>query len=152
MYLECCFIERQQYTGAGKTNNEWDYIKIMETNERGVSQTEAEMISRDKESGKWQWDKNINLFGLLALIIAVASAVWNLSDEVADNRRSIELHNKVVAVELIAMQSVDANLDRTIIRQNHEIVERLKASDRTLDRIEDAVNRHLENTNGRKQD
>jgi hypothetical protein len=107
---------------------------------------EDNMITKDRESGEWRWDKRINLFSLLALIIALASWVWNLSDGVADNKRSIELHNKVVELELVTLRAVDQNLDRMIINQNKEVLKRLDTSDKTLDRIEDAVNRHLENT------
>jgi len=97
----------------------------------------------------WHLDKRISVAHILATLsmtTALVAWIWALSERVVVNERTINSNREITMVEhgsmqlqITAVEKRDATMMAEWIRQNSEILRR-------LERIEDGVNRHIQDT------
>ena len=101
---------------------------------------EKDVIARDDQG--WHLDKRIGLAHILttvSLLIGLGSVLWAVETRVTRVEQRVTTHETVVDVEIKAIKARDRELLELNNRHYLEILRR-------LERIEDGVDRHIENT------
>ena len=101
---------------------------------------EKDVIARDDQG--WHLDKRIGLAHILttvSLLIGLGSVLWAVETRVTRVEQRVTTHETVVEVEIEAIKARDRELLELNNRHYLEILRR-------LERIEDGVDRHIENT------
>ena len=103
------------------------------------------MIEHDSNnpiSRGWSFDRKINIYGTVGLMLAMATWVWNIQNDVSTNARDIQADKALTALQII---NINDKLDNIIEHQSHPVSAQRFADIQTqLFRIEDKVDRHNE--------
>ncbi len=103
------------------------------------------MIEHDSNkpiSRGWTIDRKINIYGTMGLMLAMATWVWNIQNDVSTNARDIQADKALTALQII---NINDKLDNIIAHQNHPVsAQRFADIQLQLIRIEDKMDRHFE--------